>query len=298
MTPPVFVLGAPRSGTSLVYKALCLHPDAGWISNWVRRFPSLPALALLNRAAASFPERRRSVWFGAGRANAYVYGKQRSLGDRAFPMPVEGETVFRRCGLGDGIADRDRYGDSTAMLRRTFETVCRYGTGQPLVSKCITNNRRLPVLRTAFPEARFIDVIRDGRAVAYSLSRVDWWPDSTVWWCGGTPRDWESSGGEPWELCARHWVEELRVIEDGLRGVSADRVFHLSYEQLLRDPIATLADVARFSGLTPHSRWMSELSSLNFPNQNERWKRTLVDDAVHIINSIQKQKLTEHGYLT
>ncbi|MBV9253816.1 MAG: sulfotransferase, partial [Actinobacteria bacterium] len=39
MEQPLFLVGAPRSGTSLLYKALCLHPDAAYISNWVNRFP-------------------------------------------------------------------------------------------------------------------------------------------------------------------------------------------------------------------------------------------------------------------
>ena len=31
-TRPVFLLGPARSGTSLLYKALCLHPQAGYFA--------------------------------------------------------------------------------------------------------------------------------------------------------------------------------------------------------------------------------------------------------------------------
>ena len=34
---------------------------------------------------------------------------------------------------------------------------------------------------------RFVVLVRDGRAVAESLSRVDWWETNHVWWYGGTP---------------------------------------------------------------------------------------------------------------
>ena len=34
----MFLLGAPRSGTSLLYKCLALNPGAAWVSNWVERF--------------------------------------------------------------------------------------------------------------------------------------------------------------------------------------------------------------------------------------------------------------------
>ena len=36
---PVFLLGPARSGTSLLYKLLCLHRDVAFISNYVARAP-------------------------------------------------------------------------------------------------------------------------------------------------------------------------------------------------------------------------------------------------------------------
>ncbi|MBV8236084.1 MAG: sulfotransferase, partial [Acidimicrobiia bacterium] len=200
----VFVVGAPRSGTSLVYKALCLHPDAAYISNWVRRVPAVPQLAVLNRAATLLPDLRRKAWFGDG-GNAYVYGKRRPLWQRAFPMPVEGEPLYTRAGVGDGMNG----GVHLDRLRASFAAVRRAGGGTTLVNKRVANNRRIPLLLTAFPDARFVEIVRDGRAVALSLANVDWWPDSVAWWCGMTPRQWEAGGGDPWALCARAWVEEL-----------------------------------------------------------------------------------------
>ena len=79
---PLFIVGAPRSGTSLLYKLLCLHPQAAWISNWSRRAPGVAAVAGFNRVALRFPATRRSVWFGSDAANAYVYGRRRALWER------------------------------------------------------------------------------------------------------------------------------------------------------------------------------------------------------------------------
>ena len=48
---PIFMIGMPRSGTSVLSEALSLHEDLGWISNYVQQFPYLPCLSILNRFA-------------------------------------------------------------------------------------------------------------------------------------------------------------------------------------------------------------------------------------------------------
>lgn len=291
---PLFLLGAPRSGTSLLYKALCLHPGAAWVSNWVQRFPGAPQIAVLNRAAAAFPGKRRRVWFGGESANAYVYTAPRRLGDRLFPMPVEGEAVFRRCGVPEDAYSTGR--DRAEALRAAFTLIERFGGGRLLVCKRIANNRRIPLLRATFPSARFVEIVRDGRAVASSLSKVDWWPGSTAWWCGRRPREWMAEGGDPWTMCARSWVEELGVIADGLRDVPSEQVLRTTYEGLVSAPVPTLERVAAFAGLAPDGRWLEQLRRLSFPDRNDVWREVLSPHAVAQIESVQRQALVHHGY--
>jgi len=30
---PIFIIGVPRSGTTILYRTLCLHPDVAWFSH-------------------------------------------------------------------------------------------------------------------------------------------------------------------------------------------------------------------------------------------------------------------------
>jgi hypothetical protein len=290
---PVFLVGAPRSGTSLLYKALCLHPDAAYISNWVRLIPAVPQLAVLNRAATRLPELRRRAWFGAG-DNAYVYGRRRPLWQRAFPMPVEGEPLYARAGVGDGAGSNG--GVDLDRLRTSFAAVRRAGGGTTFVNKRVANNRRIPLLIEAFPRARFVEIVRDGRAVALSLAHVDWWPDSVVWWCGKTPRQWEAEGHDPWELCARTWVEEVRVTEEGMGAAPKSLRHSITYEQLVGDPKGTLSDVAAFAGLDPGAAGGSWLSGVAFPDRNEAWRTRLDPAAIATIEAIEGDDLRRHGY--
>lgn len=298
----MFLLGAARSGTSLLYKALCLNNDAAWISNWLRRYPAVPQLAVANRLAGRLPGTRARVWFGDDGDNAYVYGGRRAPWRRAFPMPVEGEPLYVRCGIGASANGRDAAGSVGSAgqwlaLRQSLEAVRRYSGGRRLVLKRIANNRRVPLLAAAFPEARFVDLVRDGRAVAYSLSRVDWWEDSFLPWYGGTPRKWAAEGNDPWIACARNWVEELAEIESGLRQVPTDQVLAITYEGFVGDPVGTLQRVGVFAGLRVDQEWLDRLAELRFPDKNEDWRRALGPGTIATIEAVQRQALERHGYV-
>jgi hypothetical protein len=294
---PLFILGAPRSGTSLLYKALCLHPDVAYISNWMRRAPKFPALAVTNRFARRFPTFRRTVWFGDDAANAYVYGDRRPLSHRLFPMPVEGEPVFRSCGLGPEPGPGPAEPAQIACVQRTFAAMRRYAGTRSVVSKRIASNQRIPLLAAAFPAARFVNLIRDGRAVALSLSRVAWWDAEVIWWLGATPARWRQQGNDPWELCALHWVRELESVEQGLLAIPPDQQLEIRYEDLVDRPLATLERVAAFAGLPDRSEWTSELGRLQYPNRNERWREQLPGEARTRIETIQYEQLRRLGYV-
>jgi hypothetical protein len=216
---------------------------------------------------------------------------------RLFPMPVEGEPVFAACGISQfehEIAEsfevqRDR-------LHACVETILRHGGGSRFVNKRIANNRRIPLLVRIFPAARFVELVRDGRAVAYSLSRVNWWEDDLVWWYGGTPRQWREEGRDPWEICARNWVEEVREIGAGLARVPPAQVLGLRYEALVRDPLAVLEQAAEFVGLRPNPGWLARVRSLHFPDSNEAWRSQLDPITIDRITSIQRDCLLRHGY--
>lgn len=274
--PPLFVVGAPRSGTSLVYRALALHPDASWVNNYQRRVPGMSALAGLNRLAARRPGLRRAVWFGAAGDNAYRYNSARSLTERFFPQPVEGEPLFAHCAVPeawDGSPVTPRQRKLPGLLART---TTRAG-GRVLISKRIGHNRRIGLLHKLIAPARFLDVTRDGRAVAYSLSRVDWWPDMPVWWQDDkTPQELIAAGADPLELCAQHWVHEIDAIADGLAQVPTEQVMRIRYEDLVADPMRVLAQVAAFAGLDPdNAQWRAELATISFPNKNAAWTKQL-----------------------
>lgn len=288
-----FLLGAPRSGTSLLYKLLCLHRQVAYVSNWVRRFPTFPQLAVLNRIAKLSTPSRRLAWFGYD-GNAYVYGSRRPLFTRFFPMPVEGEPVFTRCGIDR--QGRNATEEQRNCLRHTVRVVTKAAGGSHFISKRIANNRRIGLLHDVFPGARFVWIIRDGRAVADSLSKVDWWNNEVVWWYGDTPARWRQEGGDPWEMCARHWVEEVRAIESGLAAIAPVNILRVRYENLVEQPMLELRNVAGFLGLAPDSRWAREVAKIDVAGKPSQRLDRMSREAQVTVTRVQADLLAELGY--
>ena len=45
MFPPIFIIGSPRSGTTVLYQLLCKHLQFGYINNFVSNWPKAPVTA-------------------------------------------------------------------------------------------------------------------------------------------------------------------------------------------------------------------------------------------------------------
>ncbi|MBV8162036.1 MAG: sulfotransferase [Acidimicrobiia bacterium] len=211
-------------------------------------------------------------------------------------MPVEGEPLYARAGIVEHSTNGAPDGVGIERLQAAFGAVCRAAGGATFINKRVANNRRIPLLLEAFPSARFVEIVRDGRAVALSLAHVDWWPDSVVWWCGTTPRQWEADGGDPWELCARTWVEEVRATETGLAQVPQQQRLSITYEQLVEHPRETLSDVAAFAGLDPRDTEGRWLDGVVFPDRNQAWRTRLDAAALSTIEAVEGDDLRRHGY--
>ena len=58
---PLFLIGAPRSGTTLIFEVLSSHPEFGWLTSWHNRFPQLTSLSAAARLCVLSPSFRKRV---------------------------------------------------------------------------------------------------------------------------------------------------------------------------------------------------------------------------------------------
>jgi hypothetical protein len=201
---PILVGGCPRSGTTLVGAMLGVGPD------------------VLTVPEADF---KWSLLRGASVVDGML--------DRARVVAVlEGDRRFARW----AVDARDLPATGTASYAQVLDDVVRvHGgrVGKPAprvwVDHTPWNLKYAGTLAALLPSARFVHVVRDGRAVAASVRRLDWGPTTidaaATWW-------------------AAHVAMGLAA-EQAL----ADRVVRVRYEDLVRDPEGTLPGLQSALGL-------------------------------------------------
>jgi hypothetical protein len=233
--PPLFIVGAPRCGSTLVYQLLVQGFAVGYLSNLHCRLygaPSLVERALRQRQPppATFES---------------VHG--RTAGERA---PSEcGEywyRFFRRRPQYVPLAEAD-----PERMRRLRASVRALGdaAGAPLVFKNLICSLRLAPLGDALPEALFVFVRRDRVANAASLlaARKRIFGDYGHWWSAEPPGIEELRTLPPHEQV----VEQVRRVEELVRTdgerLGAGRLLEVRYEAVCEDPRGVLEAIGRFA---------------------------------------------------
>lgn len=265
---PIIILGNIRSGTTILYDLLSVHPEVCWFSNYTNRFP-LSRRAILLHRLLDLPL--------AGRVFKRAISRNNRLA-LAIPWPDEGDDIYHaHCGFGAA-----RNGLETTLteemqhkLRQVILRHLRYTGKRRFLTKQTANNRRIELLHRMFPDAYYIHMIRDGRAVANSTLRVPWWNDTYIWWLGYTAREWERRGKEPVELAGLYWKRTVEEVWNK-RHLFQNRYIEARYEDLVRDTRGVIGTLTNFCELR-HSRVYSGLLPATLPDSNVKWRERLTD---------------------
>jgi hypothetical protein len=262
---PVMLLGTGRSGTTLAMQLTACHPDVAWISQYTNRFAAFPELAVLSRVSDLEPLRR------------------------GFPAhwkwtPQPRETISFTKHVTEGMFAQPRELDATDVTPATRARYRRavikhlHWQGKPRFMQKHTGFPRTRYLREIFPDARFIHILRDGRAVANSMLHVAWW-DGTLksWWWGPMPPEYEdeyrASGESAIVLAAIVWKRLVDLIEPAMAELPAEQALTLRYDALVRDPEGQMALMAEVCGLEPSHRFEQRVHGYEVDDADDKWKR-------------------------
>jgi hypothetical protein len=231
---PIFIIGCNRSGTTLLFRNLSMHPDLWSLyiesqDEFYRYWPIHP-----------------------------------EFGDRLTQPPSDeiGSGLIRD--LYDRAHNKERFRDTPLTGRiptRVFQRpVGRFYKPETirLVEKTPANSLRIPMLAQAFPDASFLYIVRRGEAVVSSL--MEGWKnwsgtaDGEDWrytkWHYLVPPGWRSWTGRPLEeICTYQWVASNLAARFDLERWAPKRFLILRYEDLIATPSEDYQNIAQFCGL-------------------------------------------------
>jgi len=276
--PPVFVIATPRSGTTYLHHLLALDEE---------RFTSFklyqtlaPALVLeraLNRLGAldrqaglglerlvdAIDRRLFTSWDGIHQVglradeedeNLFVYSLVSPALYMLFPSIGKLPEFVDIAGLGSEAIER--------LARDYRESVQRLvylaGGERTALIKNVLLPSRLPVARLAFPEARYVHVVRDPRDAipsAVSLFYAMWQSHSPAI-AADSPATRELS---------RMFLEHYRMLCDEGKRQPQDRWVSVRFESLIEDPVGAVARIYDAFGfaMTPAFRARLEQAAAN-----------------------------------
>jgi len=273
---PVFVVGCPRSGTTLLQLMLHAHP----------RIAIPPETRFL---VAAYRERRR---FG----DLSVAGNRRALASWLVELPggrfraLRLDTDEVTAQIVDGPPT---LGSALGIVLRAYAERFgkpRWGDKRPGYWQ------DLDVLLRLFPDAQIVHIVRDARSCVASLGRMPWW----------------STG---FDGAVATWLLAQQRCARDMRGRPVGSYHALHYEQLVAEPEAELrrlcaflgedfdeamlhtADVARYAvprhkRRAHHSRLKGDVDTAAV----ESWRAALSAEQIGVVELVARRRLRQYGY--
>lgn len=201
--PYLFIIGAPRSGTTWLQTMLAAHPEVATCQE-THLFNAY--LSLLHRSWEEHKASKRGIGLQAAISYQQFLELQRLYAERVL-QSVRGERSL-------------------------------------VVEKTPAHARVVNDIKSVLPEARFLHIVRDPRAVTSSLLAAS--------------KGW----GARWAAAsvyqnAHRWVREVEASRRGAAYGSGD--YHeLRYEDLHKDPASHLERIAQWAGLDASRTWCAE----------------------------------------
>lgn len=280
--PPIFIIGNPRSGTTMLRLMLTCHPDigippeSGWFIHLYQKyhqtiFDQVAMTEFLNNLSHS---PKIEGW-------ELDYSQLQQFLAKNLPLNYC-DLISQIYYFYINTQDKCRWGDKNNFYLKHIKTIYKL-----------------------FPNAYFIHIIRDGRDVACSYRNLSqaqgqYAPDLPASVCGA----------------AYDWVRNIRKIQDSFQQINHNQTITIHYEDLTQDAEKTLQKICTFIGETYDSKmldfaeenkqkqlepkvfmgWKELTSKPLTTSRVKRWKREMFEEDKYLFQIFGKTALQHYGY--
>jgi hypothetical protein len=289
---PVIVGGSPRSGTTLLRTMLNSHPELAMpretrfvIEAWEARtrFGDL-------REAAS--RRRLAHWIFECEDSSRSSPARSFRAGRGSPGLARRFGLDRETAIGRLVAAPPTLGSVLAtcfVLYAERHEKPRWGDKRPKYAA------QMAAVWDLFPNAHFINVIRDPRSCVASMRRLGWYGHNIV-------------------PAVELWERSVKTVDSWRRRLAKDQLLDVRFEDLLADPADTLTELTSFAGLAADGgaveqmlryherrevrseRYHANLSRPPDPSRVDAWRDELDVKEIAFVEDAAASLMRRQGY--
>lgn len=290
---PIFIVGAGRSGSTIFHEMFCQHAQVAWISKLCDVFPKQAGLNNL------LLESLDTILVGQMVQNLIIQPQLIK------PSEAYGFWEYHCPGFTRPCRDLTAE-DVTHQKRKAIQQALSNlltAQRQRLLVK-ITGWSRMGFLEEIFADAKFIHVVRDGRAVVNSILQVDWWEG----WQG--PQNARGGGLLPsqleqWERYDRSFVAlaaiEFNILMDAMQAAKAmikpENFLEIRYEDLCENPVGIFKQTIDFCELEWQPQFEQSIQAFSLRNTNYKWQKDLTPKQQEILETLLTPYLKFYNYL-
>jgi hypothetical protein len=283
---PIFIVGTGRCGSTLFHHMLSFHEHVSWLSPSCQKRPARPQL-----------NRRYMSLLDAPLFSRYA---------RKLIYPVEAYAFWERYCPGFSepcrdLTEHDLAPKAAKKVRRALAQVITDRRPRLLVK--VTGWPRIRYLKALYPDARFIHVYRDGRAVANSLLNIYFWsgwrgPDNWRWGALSPEQQarWVEHDRSFAALAGIQWEILMEAQEQARQFLSPDDLLEIRYENLCRDVTGIFENATQFCSLDWSTRFKATVQTKQIVNTNDKWRQDLGSVQQQQLNTCIQHALAKYGY--
>ncbi|HET8866470.1 MAG TPA: sulfotransferase [Gracilimonas sp.] len=249
----IFIVGCPRSGTTLLQSLLASHPD----------IVSFPETHLFSRTIHISPFVRFFTVYGSKHLRE-LNKIMEELGLPSDESLMNHQMIYRTRKWAEMLLQKlDEIGQYYAENHEEY-----------LLEKTPRHLHYVDFIHNADPEACFIHLIRNGEDVVASLSEAT----------GNHPEKW--SGNRSIDKSVFWWNRSIKLSR---RYIGKPKNVHVRYENLLEDPSGVLQYICKFIGIEYHENMVHDYhhTASSLINKEESWKSK---NTKRVLNTSKKFK--------
>ena len=286
---PLFIIGNPRSGTSMLRLMLSTHskimiaPESGFLVWWCNKYKDWNIdwnKSMLDEFITDLFDSRRFEFWNMSKQDLkdYILKKQPA-----------------------------NYAKLNYLIYLKYATNLDKGDIKIWGDKNNHYLNHIDELDLLYPNASFIHIIRDGRDVATSYKKLSKIKDSAKL---------APNLADEISDVAIQWRDNIQTICESLKKIDQNRVAEVRYEDLVLDPVKNLKMLCNFldveyefnminfheynrnKDLEPkeYLAWKAETFQKLNSNAIQRYKVALTTEEINIFNSIAESELIFYNY--